>query len=129
MTQCSVPPRDEIFVNGHGYLSFTKNISKNIYKNISKSLRGKYSQKLLDHAKQSATDALKTTSKRLIKKTAEPNSDLIDYKIANKITKVSKNSQQNKSETITNKNDKETPKETYISPKQRQKIIHDLILI
>ena len=35
------------------------NFSKNIGKNISKNLRGKYSQKLLDHAKKSATDALK----------------------------------------------------------------------
>ena len=43
-----------------------KNISKNIYKNLS----GKYSLKLLDNAKQSATDALKTASKRPIPKTA-----------------------------------------------------------
>ena len=41
-------------------------MGKNIGKNISKILRGKYSQKLFDHAKQSATDALKTTSKRVI---------------------------------------------------------------
>ena len=36
-------------------------MGKNIGKNISKSLSGKYRQKLLDHAKQSATDALKTS--------------------------------------------------------------------
>ena len=39
-------------------------MDKSIDKNISKSLSGKYSQKLLDHAQQSATDALKTTSKK-----------------------------------------------------------------
>ena len=44
-------------------------MGKNIGKN--KTLSGKYSQKLLDHAKNSATDALKTTSKRIIKKTGE----------------------------------------------------------
>ena len=44
----------------------TKNMSKNVGKNISKSLSGKYSQKLIDHAKQSATDALKTSSKGVI---------------------------------------------------------------
>ena len=38
-------------------MSFSKNMDKNIGKNISKNLSGKYSQKLLDHAKQSATDA------------------------------------------------------------------------
>ena len=36
---------------------------------------------------------------------------------------VSKNSQQNNSETVTNKNDREIPKENYISPEDRQKII------
>ena len=38
----------------------------NIGKNTSKNVSGKYSQKLLDHAKKSATDALKTSSKRII---------------------------------------------------------------
>ena len=42
---------------------------KNICKNISIILNGKYSQKLLHHAKQSATDAFKTVStKKTIKK-------------------------------------------------------------
>ena len=35
-------------------------MGKNHGKNISKNLSSKYSQKLLDHAKQSATDAFKT---------------------------------------------------------------------
>ena len=43
-----------------------KNMGKNIVKNISKTLSGKYSQKLLDHAKKSAADAFKTDSKREI---------------------------------------------------------------
>ena len=37
----------------------------------SKNLNGKYSQKPLDHAKQSAADALKTTSKGAIQITKE----------------------------------------------------------
>ena len=37
-------------------------MGRNIGKNISRNLSSKYSQKLLDHAKQSATDALKITS-------------------------------------------------------------------
>ena len=43
-----------------------------------------------------------------------------------KITKVSKNSQQNNLETIANDNDKEIHKERYISPEERQKIIDNL---
>ena len=59
-------------------MSFAKNIGKN----ISKNLRGKYSQNILDHAKQSATDELKTTPKRVIQKTAEVTGGLIGNKIA-----------------------------------------------
>ena len=58
----------------------------------------KYSQKLLDHAKQSATDTLESSSKRVLKKTAKATSDLIGNKIANKITKLSKTSKQNNSD-------------------------------
>ena len=46
--------------------------------------------KSFDHAKQSTTDSLKISSKRVIQKTAEATDDLIGNKIANKITKVSK---------------------------------------
>ena len=41
-----------------------KNMGKNICKNISKNLTGNYIQKLLDHAKQSVADELKSTSKK-----------------------------------------------------------------
>ena len=50
-------------------------------------------------------------------------------KIADKITKISKNSQQHNSERVTNEHDKEIPKERYISPEERQKVIDDLRLI
>ena len=39
-------------------------MGKNTGKNISKNVSSKYGEKLLDHAKQSSTDALKTTSKK-----------------------------------------------------------------
>ena len=42
-------------------------MGKNIGKNISRILSSKHSQKRLDHAKNSATDAFKT-SKRVIQK-------------------------------------------------------------
>ena len=48
-------------------------------------------QKLLDHAKKSATDTLKTSSKIVAQKTAEKTGDLIGNRIANNITRVSKN--------------------------------------
>ena len=54
---------------------------------------------------------------------------MIGNNIANKITSISKNSQQNNSETVTNKNDKEIPKVRYISPEERQKTIDNLRLM
>ena len=56
-------------------------MGKNIGKNTSKNLSGKYNQQLLNHAKHSAADALKSSSKRLIKKTAETTGDLMGNKI------------------------------------------------
>ena len=71
----------------------------------------KHSQKLLDNAKKSTTDGIKTTSKRSIQKTTEATGDLIGNKISDKITNVSKKPQNNEA------NDElEAPKERYISP-------------
>ena len=58
--------RNRVFVKGYGFLSFVKNMDKKYWKNISKNLSGKYSQELLYHPKQSAIDALKSTSRKVI---------------------------------------------------------------
>ena len=65
-------------------------MDKIIGKKICKSLSGKYSQKLYDNDKKSATDSPKTSSKRVFQKVAEATRDLFANKIANKIPKVSK---------------------------------------
>ena len=82
-------------------------MGKNINKKWSKNFTGKYSQKPLDHAKQSATNAFRTAWKRAIQKTALASGDLIGKKAANRITKASTNLQQNNSDTATNDQDKE----------------------
>ena len=89
-----------------------------LLKNMGKSLSNKYGQKLLDRAKKSTTDAIKTASKREIQKTAEATGDLIGNKIANKITSVSKKSNNNNN----NNEDVEinSHKKRYISPEERQ---------
>ena len=43
--------------------------------------------------------------------------------------KISKTSQQNNLEIVTNEHDKEIPKERYISPEERQKVIDNLRFI
>ena len=119
--QCSFQPRNQIFVKGYRCLSFAKNTDKNNGKSISKNVSGKYSQKLLDHAEQSATVHLKVLE--------EATGGLIGNKISDRITKVSRSSQQNNSEAMINTHDKETPKERHTSPKETQKIIDDRRLI
>ena len=69
MKRQSVQTRYAKFAKGYGFLSFAKNIGRKISKNLS----SKYSQKLHDHAKQSATDAFKTSSKRVTQKNIESN--------------------------------------------------------
>ena len=54
----SIEPRDIIYLKGFGFLSFAKNMGK--------SLSNKYGQKLIDSAKKSTTDAIKTASKRTV---------------------------------------------------------------
>ena len=59
-TRYSIEPRNRIYGKGYGFLSFAKNMGKN--------LSNKYGQKLIDSAKTSRTDATKTASKRAIQK-------------------------------------------------------------
>ena len=61
----SIEPRDRIYVKGYGFLSFAKSMGTYGTK-TAKNLRNKYGQKLLDNAKKSGTDAIKTASKRAI---------------------------------------------------------------
>ena len=85
----SIEPRDKIYVKGYVFFSFAKNMGRHANK-VAKSLSNKYGQKLLDSAKKSKMDAIKTASKRAIQKTAEATGDLIGNKIADKMTSVSK---------------------------------------
>ena len=106
------------------FLSFAKNIGK--------SLNNKYGQKLLDSAKKSTTDAIKTASKRAIQKTAEATGDLIGNKIANKISSVS-----NKKPTKELPNNDETEedveitthKKRHMSLEEIQQIVDELRLV
>ena len=71
-------------------------MGKNISKKKSKISNCKYSQKILDHAKQAVTYAFKTSSKSVIRKTAEATGDLTGNKISDKVTRASITSQKKK---------------------------------
>ena len=71
-------------------------------------MNGKYSQRRPDHAKQSVTDALKTSSKRGIQKKQK---QMVIWLVINLLVKLlvfQKNSQQKNSEVVTNEHDKNT---------------------
>ena len=72
--------------------------------------------------KKCAADAIGTASKRAILKTTEATDDLIGNNIADKITRVSKTSPNNNSET----NEEEILRERFIPSELRQKVSNDL---
>ena len=88
----------------------------------------KYSQKLPEHGKQSAADAIKTISKKVIQEITEATVDSIGNKIANKIRT---NLPLYNSETFLQAEEKSIgiPMERYISPVKKQQIIDDLRLM
>ena len=77
----SIELKDRVYVKDNEFLSFAKYIGKN--------LSNKHSQTLLDSAKNSTRDAIKTASKTVIQKTAEATGDLTGNEIADKIRKAS----------------------------------------
>ena len=72
----SIEPKDRIYAKEYGFLSFVKNMGKN--------LSNKYSRKLLDSAEKSTMDAIKTASKGAIQKIAEATDDLIGTELLTK---------------------------------------------
>ena len=119
MMPYSVHFKDWIFVKG--LLSFSKNMSENVGKYATKNGSSKYSQKRLDHAKQSARDGIQTTLKRVIQKITEATNNFIGNNIPDKISKFCKTSPYNCLQIVENENDKETPKERHISSEERYK--------
>ena len=77
----------------------------------------KYGKKLMDAATTTGIDAAKTAYKRVVQKTAEAAGDLIENKIADKITWLGKTKSKEK---------EDERQEIYIPPEKRQQIIDDL---
>ena len=80
----SIEPRERRYVKEYGFLSFARNLGTHATK-VARNLNNKYSQKLADSAKKSATDAFKIVSKRTMQKIT---GDLVGNTIANKITSI-----------------------------------------
>ena len=67
------------YVKGYEFLSIAKKFGDN-----------KYGKKFMDTATKTGIDGVKTTSKLVVQKTPEATGDLIENKIADKITSLGK---------------------------------------
>ena len=74
----SIEPTFRKYVKGYDFLSFAKKFGN------------KYGKKLMDTATKTGIDAVKTNSKRVVRKTAEATGDLIGNKKGDKITSIGK---------------------------------------
>ena len=109
----SLEPKGRTYVKEYGFMSFATSMSN------------KYRTKLVNTAKKSAANAIKTASKRAIQKAAEATGDLVGNKIADKITSNSKKKYNNNNDDVKLK----THKKRYISLEERQQIIDELRLV
>ena len=121
----SIELRERRHVKGYGFLSYARNIGTHATK-VAKNMSNKYGQKLVDTAKKSAADAIKTASERerAIQKTAEATGDLVGNKIADKIKNASKKcfkKPHDEESSLTEVNNE--------IPKERQQIVDELRLI
>ena len=108
----STEPRKRKYVEGYGFLSFARKFGD------------KYGKKLMDTTTKAGIDTAKTASKRVVQKTAATTGDLIENKIADKITSAGKSKNKEKEEG----NEANKMQEIYMQPEKRIQFIDDLRL-
>ena len=126
----SLEPRYRKYVQGQGFMSFAKNIGNKYGKklfdksiDVSKKYGKKYGNKLLDNSLNAGKDFAKIAGKKVLTKSAEATGDMIGNKIADRITKSSRNKAQKEDDRIM-----EETQELIIPPEKREQIIRDLKL-
>ena len=125
----SLEPRYRRYVQGQGFMSFARNIG-NIYGkkifdksvDVGKSMK-KNMVKILDNSISAGKDFAKIAGKKVLTKSAEATGDMIDNKIADRITKGARNKEQKEDDRIM-----EETQELIIPPEKREQIIKDLKL-
>ena len=131
----SIEPRERRYIKGYGFLSFAKNFGNKYGKKLMNTaiktgtnFNSKYGKKLKDTAIKTGKGLATIAGKKIVHKSAEATGDLIGNKTADKFrAKPSKKSQNE--EIQSNEVNNEIPKERYIPPKERQRIIDELRLI
>ena len=122
----SLEPRYRKYVQGQGFMSSAKNIRNKYRKKFfdkSMDVGKKYGNKLLDNSISAGKDFAKIAGKKVLTKSAEATGDMIGNKIADRITKSSRNKAQKEDDRIM-----EETQEILFPPSKREQIIRDLKL-
>ena len=103
----SLEPSYRRYVQGQGFMSFGRNIGNKYGKkifdksiNVGKSMKKKYGKKILDDSISHAKDFGKIAGKKVLTKSAEATGDMIGNKIADRITKSTRNKEQKEDDKI-----------------------------
>ena len=130
----SIEPRKRGYVKGYGFMSFARNVGNKYGKKLMNTaikkgtnFNSKYGKKLRDTAIKTGENFATISGKKIVHKSAEATGDLIGNKTADKIT-AEPSKKSHKEEIQSDEVNNEIPKERYISPKERQKIIDEFKL-
>ena len=125
----SLEPSYRRYVQGQGFMSFAKNIGNKYGRklfdksiDVSKSIK-KNGKKILDNGLSAGKDFAKIAGEKVLTKSEESTGDLIGNKIADRITKSTRNKAQKEDDRIM-----EETQELIIPPEKREQIITDLKL-
>ena len=126
----SLEPHYRRYVQGQGFMSFARDIGTKYGRKIfdksldvGKSVKKKYGKKILDNSLSARKDFAKIALKKVLTKSAEATGDLIGNKIADRITKSTRNKSQKEDDRIM-----EETQEIIIPPEKREQIIKDFKL-
>ena len=103
--------------NKYGKKIFDKSID------VGKSMKKKYGKNILDNSISAGKDVSKIAGKKVLTKSAEATGDMIGNKIADRITKSTRNKEQKEDDRIM-----EETQELIIPPEKREQIVKDLKL-
>ena len=126
----SLEPSYRRYEQGQGFMFFAKNIGNKYGKklfdksiDVGKKMSNKYGRKILDKSMDAGKDFAKIAGKTVLHKSAEAAGEMIGNKIADRITKSSRNKAQIEDDRIMEKT-----QELIIPLEKRKQIIRDLKL-
>ena len=105
----SLEPSYRKYVQGQGFMSFAKNIVNKYGRKIfdkSTDVSNKYGRKILDKSMDAGKDFAKIADKKVLQKSAEPTGEMMGNKVADRITKSSRNKVQKEDDRIQKKENK-----------------------